>query len=263
MVTIMNITELHRALHTIGISDRVLAIGGRAEYSWCVEPSADGMWEVFWYERGNKNDLVRLPTESDACYQLLGRLAYTQLLSGTLVARKYRYAPAPSLSPDLIEFARIVGYAVTPNDHSGAACLWTDPGGKIRFYVRQRFDSHSIITRGERGSDEHFELGSPTLDAVEHHLLTLCGSDSRSRKRVPRLRLPRDLNDIAKGFRISDEDPDGFCTLIDADDHVIAFDYGGIVGTSKLVTLSHLVSHPLADIIASYEDPEGRPLFAG
>lgn len=32
--------------------------------------------------------------------------------------------------------------------------------------------------------------------------------------------------------------------------------------TPELVTLSHLVSAPIDDIIASYEDPEGRPLFA-
>lgn len=33
-------------------------------------------------------------------------------------------------------------------------------------------------------------------------------------------------------------------------------------GISNLVTLSTFVSNPVADIIASYEDPEGRPLFA-
>ncbi|MFB1294287.1 hypothetical protein ACAG24_002125 [Mycobacterium sp. pW049] len=37
----------------------------------------------------------------------------------------------------------------------------------------------------------------------------------------------------------------------------------GSTGISNLVELFHLVSAPIADIIASYEDPEGRPLFAG
>lgn len=81
----MNVNELGRTLEKIGISKQVLALGGRAEYSWCVEPSPDGMWEVYWYERGNKEGLVRLATESDACFQLLGRLAYSQLLAGAIV----------------------------------------------------------------------------------------------------------------------------------------------------------------------------------
>lgn len=80
----MNLTELARVLTTIGIAPAVLALGGHADYSWCVEQSEDGAWEVYWYERGTKNGLVRLTTESDACFQLLGRLAYSQLLSGTI-----------------------------------------------------------------------------------------------------------------------------------------------------------------------------------
>lgn len=70
----MNLTELARVLTAIGINGDVLALGGHADYSWCVEQSSDGAWEVYWYERGNKNGLVRLTTESDACFQLLGRL---------------------------------------------------------------------------------------------------------------------------------------------------------------------------------------------
>lgn len=47
----MNLTELARVLATIGIASEVLALGGRADNSWCVEQSSDGAWEVFWYER--------------------------------------------------------------------------------------------------------------------------------------------------------------------------------------------------------------------
>jgi hypothetical protein len=80
----MNLTELARALAVIGIAPEVLALGGHADYSWCVEQASDGAWEVYWYERGNKNGLVRLTSESDACFQLLGRLSYSQLLAGTI-----------------------------------------------------------------------------------------------------------------------------------------------------------------------------------
>ncbi|MDX1874324.1 hypothetical protein SBI67_19565 [Mycolicibacterium sp. 120266] len=83
----MNLTELAKVLSSIGIAPDVLALGGHADYSFCVEQSSDGAWEVYWYERGNKNNLVRLTTESDACFQLLGRLAYSQLLAGVIGPR--------------------------------------------------------------------------------------------------------------------------------------------------------------------------------
>jgi hypothetical protein len=80
----VNLDELSRTLAAIGISAQVLALGGRADYSWCVEEGPDASWEVYWYERGNKNGLARLSSESDACYYLLGRLAYSQLLAGAI-----------------------------------------------------------------------------------------------------------------------------------------------------------------------------------
>jgi hypothetical protein len=80
----MNLAELTKALDLIGTPARVVALGGQAENSWCVDQSQDGSWEVFWMERGNKIDLVTVRTESDACFQLLGRLAYTQLAAGAI-----------------------------------------------------------------------------------------------------------------------------------------------------------------------------------
>lgn len=80
----MNLTELAGALDRIGVSRQVVALGGSAEYAWCVEQAGDGAWEVFWLERGNKNNLVRLPSEEVACWYLLGRLTYSQLLANAI-----------------------------------------------------------------------------------------------------------------------------------------------------------------------------------
>jgi len=80
----VNVPELANALALIGIAPEVLALGGHADYSWCVEQASDGTWEVYWYERGNKNSLVRLASESDACFRLLGRLFFSQLLTGAI-----------------------------------------------------------------------------------------------------------------------------------------------------------------------------------
>ena len=81
--------ELARALDAIGIASEVLALGGHAELCWCVEQADDGRWETYWYERGSKSFRVQLESESDACFQLLGRLTYSQLLAGArAVGRK-------------------------------------------------------------------------------------------------------------------------------------------------------------------------------
>jgi hypothetical protein len=68
----VNLTELARVLAAIGIAPEILALGGHADYSWCVEQSLDGAWEVYWYERGNKNGLVPLPTESRCVFPIVG-----------------------------------------------------------------------------------------------------------------------------------------------------------------------------------------------
>jgi hypothetical protein len=80
----VNLAELAGALDRIGIRREVVVLGNSAEYAWCVEQADDGAWEVFWMERGNKNNLVRLPDEDTACLYLLGRLTYSQLLAGAI-----------------------------------------------------------------------------------------------------------------------------------------------------------------------------------
>lgn len=71
----MNLIELATTLSAIGVPKEVVALGGRADYAWCIEQVPDGNREVFWYERGNKNGVVTFSNESDACHQLLARLA--------------------------------------------------------------------------------------------------------------------------------------------------------------------------------------------
>ena len=80
----MNLRELADALILIGIRSDFLALGGSAEMAWCVKQADDGAWEIYWLERGNKHELSRLQTESQACFYLLGRLTYSQLLAGVI-----------------------------------------------------------------------------------------------------------------------------------------------------------------------------------
>lgn len=75
----MDLAELSKALDMIGVPPSVIALGARADNSWCVERGSHGEWDVFWLERGKRIGHVQLKTEADACFQLVRRLAYTQL----------------------------------------------------------------------------------------------------------------------------------------------------------------------------------------
>ena len=106
--------------------------------------------------------------------------------------------------------------------HSRATILWSDPGGETRLYIRRRFDGHFVLTSSERASDEQFELSAPAAETLEKHLFGLLGSDARSRKGLPRLRLPTHPDAVATDFRITDKDTHGFFSLTDTDGLIIA-----------------------------------------
>lgn len=164
------------------------------------------------------------------------------------------------MSPRLITWAALAHYAFTPQDHSGAALFWTDPGGEIRLYLRRVADDY-VLTQTERASEEYFRLSSPEMDTVERYLYSEFGWDVRLYKHLPRMITPSKATEIAVGYRIDDPDPDGFRVLFDSKGNRVATAQGSTVGMSTLVELSHLVSSPLDDIIDSYQDPDGRPLF--
>lgn len=167
---------------------------------------------------------------------------------------------APMVSPQLIAWAATAHYAFTPQDHSGAALFWTDPGGETRLYLRRVADDY-VLTQADRASEEHFQLSSPQMDTMERYLYSEFGWDVRLYKQLPRLKTPSKATEIANGYRIDDPDPDGFRVLYDSKGNRVATARGRVDGLSTLVELSHLVSSPLEDIIASYQDPDGRPLF--
>ncbi|KRE26932.1 hypothetical protein ASG82_10530 [Mycobacterium sp. Soil538] len=75
------------------------------------------------------------------------------------------------------------------------------------------------------------------------------------------MRIPTKPDSLAVGYHLGEADDDGFRTLFDAQDNIVATAQGDLNAVSTLVKLSHLVSSSLVDIIASYQDPEGRPLF--
>jgi hypothetical protein len=163
------------------------------------------------------------------------------------------------LSDELVAWARAAGYALTPSDSTGAAVLWSDPGGEIRFYMRGDGDWF-LLSRADRASNENLTISAPSVDTLERFLFDSFGSEIRTAKRLPWLRVPTTREGVAPGYDTV-EDSDGYLELVKKDDIRVARGRGGSLGVMNLVLLSHLCSVPIADIEMTYLDASGRPLF--
>ncbi|MFI9384966.1 hypothetical protein [Kutzneria sp. NPDC052558] len=81
----MNTRDLISDLKYIGLPATEIVVGGIGDERYCVQQTADGQWEVFYYERGQKNQHVVVPTEHTACMYLFGVLAHEQVMFKRLV----------------------------------------------------------------------------------------------------------------------------------------------------------------------------------
>ncbi|MGH3638626.1 MAG: Imm61 family immunity protein [Mycobacterium sp.] len=168
---------------------------------------------------------------------------------------------APRISDGLLNFASDAGFSLTTSDVSGAAVFWTDPGGAMRFYVRAAVDFGYTLTSAERALAEQFELFGASMTVIERYLFGVFGSAVRSRHRLPRLILPIKQEELALGYLLHDVDSEGYRSLNDSRG-LVAKARGRVSSVSVLIKLSRLLSNSPSAIQSSFEDPEGRPLFA-
>lgn len=168
---------------------------------------------------------------------------------------------SPTVSPQLLEWSRLAGYALTPEDESGAALFWSDPGGEIRYYIHQNIDGGVVLTSSERASAEQFELSAESIEVLERYLFGVFGRSIRSKSRLPRLKTPRKLEEIVGGDRIDEADSEGYRRLLAPGAKAVAKARGRLSGVSVLVELSHLVASTVDEIQSSYQAVDGRPLF--
>ena len=170
-------------------------------------------------------------------------------------------AMALHVSDDLMTWAAMAGYRLTPEDQSGGAVFSTDPGGEIRFFLRRSAKDVYIVSSAQRASAEQYELYGTSMKTIERYLFGIFGSDVRSRRLLPRLIIPTEQGHLAPGYSLDESDDDGFTCLRDPNG-LVAKARGRVTSTSTLTKLSHLLSAALPDVRTSYEDPDGRPLFA-
>jgi hypothetical protein len=86
----MDESTLAQWITALGVSVDVVSIGAELDDRWCLvslpDPEGGGaaVWEVFWRQHGDRFDWARFTDEQVACYYLLGRLAYGQLVLGAM-----------------------------------------------------------------------------------------------------------------------------------------------------------------------------------
>ena len=71
----MTIEQLKQELERLGIPRRVYSLNGRKDERLCIE-AREGMWHVYFVERGKEGSVKQFATESEACYFMLNELRY-------------------------------------------------------------------------------------------------------------------------------------------------------------------------------------------
>ncbi|MGE2837128.1 Imm61 family immunity protein [Mycobacterium sp. SMC-4] len=168
---------------------------------------------------------------------------------------------APPISNELVDWAHLCGFAVTPNSVTEAALFASEPGGETRCYIRAAPNGGFTLTSTDRASAEQFELHATSMPTMERYLMGLFGYGYRSKHRLQRLRPLRDLNELAAGYKIVPGDPDGYWELFNRSGELMARALGKVSSISTFVRLSHLLESSLSDIRRSYESSDGSPLF--
>jgi hypothetical protein len=168
----------------------------------------------------------------------------------------------PELSDAVLEWARRAGYELTVDQESGALILWSNPGGEIRYFVRQQDDGWLVLTRASRGGDEKLKLRAASPKALEYALTGVFGDAVRAALGMRALRTPWGPSDLAPGWAVS-EQADNEWILNDPSRNPIAVAEGSPSALMELVPLSNYLQLSMANLQASFLSDDGAPLLSG
>ncbi|WP_345196556.1 hypothetical protein [Actinomycetospora corticicola] len=82
----MGVDALPGWIEALGLAPGTVVVGtpGRVDRVWVVHPGPERTWEVYWFEGGERYSWTRFEEESAACFHVFGRLAWTQMMRGSL-----------------------------------------------------------------------------------------------------------------------------------------------------------------------------------
>ncbi|MFC0429498.1 hypothetical protein [Kutzneria buriramensis] len=83
-MAVLTVDTLRSVLVAMGCWHRACVIG-EAEMCFGIVHDDDGLWRVFWMERGNRNELSEFADEQDACLEYMGRVAGSAKVAEWLV----------------------------------------------------------------------------------------------------------------------------------------------------------------------------------
>lgn len=174
-------------------------------------------------------------------------------------------ANGTDISAALQGWAQLAGYTLTPGrvTDDGRAIFYNE-GGEVRYFIESRSDTWFVVTESDRMGQEYLVLAARSLDVVEKYFFGVFGSTVRSRRGLPEVRLPSSADDVGDGFTLDDLEFDGRrCRgLIDPAGRVVAVSSGDTLsGTWELAPLWLYLTAADDEIMQSFQDPAGRPLF--
>jgi hypothetical protein len=169
------------------------------------------------------------------------------------------------ISLELQQWAEVAGYSLTPGSHTddGRALFWSS-GGEVRHFIGIDNSGWFKVTDSDRLGPEYLVFAAPSIATVERYFFGKFGGYIRSRKKLPRVHVPFVLEELSAGFTIQSRVFEGVerFVLVASDGSEVALSTGDkFSGTADLVEMSYYLTAATADIMASYLEPDGKPLF--
>ena len=147
----------------------------------------------------------------------------------------------------------------------GDAWVLSDPGGELREYLRLSENGYAV-THAERGGAESFRMSAYAVIDIERYLTDILGWDIRSIKRLPDIMpspVPLQPGDIAPGYVMEKVGQNRVALLNRQGDVRVIMQGDTNIEAFSTVAFSWIADASLADLRASYLDPDGLPLFPG
>lgn len=161
------------------------------------------------------------------------------------------------LTPDLQDWIHLAGLDMIQGSqtHDGRTIIW-NKGGETRNYV-DFMDGWNVVTSSDRMGPESFSFAGKSMPITEKYLYGAFGGSVRNRD-LPLIRAPFERHQLRPGYAIEKQFFAGRerSTLVDRAGHAVA-----IAATDRLVALSHYLDASVDAIKASFEAPDGKPLF--
>lgn len=168
-----------------------------------------------------------------------------------------------SVSQELKDWAELAGYSLTAGTADSPAEMFWNRGGEIRFFLREAADGWVNVTCSDRLQPEYFYFSGRTIEVVERFFFGWFGNTMRSNRGMPPLDTPVSTEQLAAGYQVEPRQIDGVDrhVLIDSDGVVAVASGGKISAASDLVPLSIYLHVPPTEIMSSFTNETGQPLF--